>query len=73
MYMANKCISYSEITVESGTQLKSVHFTFNYHIQSNVEVTVKKLYISFTIIPLYLEQQLHVNRTVRLQWKLGHI
>ena len=25
------------------TQLKSVHFTFNCHIQSNVEVTVKKL------------------------------
>ena len=42
-------------------------------IQSNVEVTVKILEISFTIIQLYLKQQLNVNRTVGLQWKLGHI
>ena len=33
----------------------------------------KKTVISFTIIPLYLEQQLNVNHTVRLQWKVGHI
>ena len=32
----------------------------------------KKTVISFTIIPLYLEQQLNVNHTVRLQWKVGH-
>ena len=33
----------------------------------------KKTVISFTIIPLYLEQQLNVNHTVKLQWKVGHI
>ena len=32
----------------------------------------KKTVISFTIIPLYLEQQLNVNHTVKLQWKVGH-
>ena len=32
----------------------------------------KKTVISFTIIQLYLEQQLNVNHTVRLQWKVGH-
>ena len=35
---AIKCKPYSEITVESGTHVKSVHFTSI----SNVEVTVKK-------------------------------
>ena len=29
------------------------------------------MYISFTIIPLYLEQQLNVYRTLRLQWRVG--
>ena len=29
--------------------------------------------VNATYIPLYLEQQLNVNRTVRLQWKVGHI
>ena len=48
--------------------IKSVHFTSICHIQSNVEVTAKKLYISFTFIPMYLEQQLNVNstRSIRL-------
>ena len=32
----------------------------------------KKTVISFTIITLYLEQQLNVNHTVKLQWKVGH-
>ena len=32
----------------------------------------KKTVISFTIIQLYLEQQLNVNRTARIQWKSGH-
>ena len=32
----------------------------------------KKTVISFTIIPLYLEQQLNVNHTLKLQWKVGH-
>ena len=32
----------------------------------------KKTVISFTIISLYLEQQLNVNHTVKLQWKVGH-
>ena len=32
----------------------------------------KKTVISFTIIPLYLEQQLNVNHTVKLQRKVGH-
>ena len=42
-------------------------------IQSNVEVTVKKTVNQFTIFLLYLEQQLNVNRTVRLQWKVDTI
>ena len=32
----------------------------------------KKTVISFTTIPLYLEQQLNVTHTVKLQWKVGH-
>ena len=40
---AVKCKQYSEITVENGTHVKSVHFTSICHIQSNVEVTVKEL------------------------------
>ena len=47
----------------------------NCHVQSNVEVTVKKtvnqLYIYSTA--LYLEQQLNVNSTMILQWKVGHM
>ena len=42
-------------------------FTLNCLIQSNVEVTVKKLQISFIIIQLCLEQQLNINPSVRLQ------
>ena len=33
----------------------------------------KKTVISFKIIQLYLEQQLNVNRTVRMQWKVDTI
>ena len=43
------------------THVKSVHFTNICHVQSNVEVTAKKLWINFTFIPLYLKQQLDVT------------
>ena len=32
----------------------------------------KPLKTSITFIPLYLKQQLNVNSTVGLQWKVGH-
>ena len=50
----------------NGTHVKSVHFKSICHTQSNVEVTV-------TFIPLYLEQQLHLNSTVQITVKVGHM
>ena len=41
-----------------------------FYINSKVEVTVKKTVISFTIILLYLEQQLNVNHTVEIGTQL---
>ena len=62
------------------TVFNCVHFPLHscctvyifYHIQSNVEITLKKTVNQFTIILLYLEQQLNVIHTVKLQWKVGH-
>ena len=42
-------------------------FYINCPIQSNVEVTVKKTVISFTIIRLYLEQQLNVISKITVE------
>ena len=58
--MEIKCKPYSDITVETG-----------HIIKSNGQGTVKK--INFTFIPLYLEQELNVNSTVRFQWKVGQM
>ena len=70
----------SLITLQIYIVFNCVHFPLQcrctvyifYHIQSNVEITLKKTVNQFTIILLYLEQQLNVIRTTKLQWKVGH-
>ena len=60
---------YSSLMCPLSTAISLYGF---YHIQSNVEITLKKTVNQFTIIFLYLEQQLNVIHTAKLQWKVGH-